>query len=384
MVHFNHLNHLSLGLPALAKARGINTVFTLHDFWLLCLRGQFLQDGQVNNNEVLPLCDGQEHTKCAKKCFTGFSTGLESAAGTDSAYWTNCVNQRQEAIAEMCRNVDTFIAPSHHLLQAFEENLPLPNMHMLRYGFDLKRYENRRRVEGEPFTLGYIGRVIPAKGLHQLVSAFDQLVQSTPSHETLPLLRIWGQVSKQDENRLLQLSDSAQSRISFEGPYENSEIVSAVFNRCDAIVVPSIWSENSPLVIQEANQARVPVITADHGGMSELVEDGVNGLTFRFRDVSSMAQVLSKALSNPKQLSELGERGFLHSDDGQVVSLKEHVDSVLHLYRPKLPNPWRVTFDTNPDTCNFNCVMCEQHAKDGHFYQERVVCFKNRTKFNVY
>ena len=39
-----------------------------------------------------------------------------------------------------------------------------------------------------------------------------------------------------------------------------------VFNHCDAIVVPSIWAENSPLVIHEALQARVPVITADYGG----------------------------------------------------------------------------------------------------------------------
>ena len=38
-----------------------------------------------------------------------------------------------------------------------------------------------------------------------------------------------------------------------------------VFNRVDAIVVPSVWVENSPLVIHEAQQARVPVITAATG-----------------------------------------------------------------------------------------------------------------------
>ncbi len=44
-----------------------------------------------------------------------------------------------------------------------------------------------------------------------------------------------------------------------------------VFNKIDAIVVPSIWLENSPLVIHEALQAGVLVITADVGGMAEYV-----------------------------------------------------------------------------------------------------------------
>lgn len=62
---------------------------------------------------------------------------------------------------------------------------------------------------------------------------------------------------------------AAESRIEWMGEYRNQDIVPEVFNRCDAIVVPSIWAENSPLAIHEALQARVPVITADYGGMSE-------------------------------------------------------------------------------------------------------------------
>ena len=68
------------------------------------------------------------------------------------------------------------------------------------------------------------------------------------------------------------------------GEYRNPEIVPEVFNRCDAIVVPSIWAENSPLVIHEALQARMPVITADYGGMAEYVHHERNGLLFRHRD----------------------------------------------------------------------------------------------------
>ena len=49
LVHFNHLNHLSTGLVSVAKSRNLPILFTLHDFWLMCPRGQFLQSGITNN-----------------------------------------------------------------------------------------------------------------------------------------------------------------------------------------------------------------------------------------------------------------------------------------------------------------------------------------------
>jgi glycosyltransferase involved in cell wall biosynthesis len=70
--------------------------------------------------------------------------------------------------------------------------------------------------------------------------------------------------------------------------------VPEVLNRVDAIVVPSIWEENSPLVIHEAQQARVPVITADVGGMAEYVRHEHNGLLFRHRNAGSLATQMQR------------------------------------------------------------------------------------------
>ncbi len=71
-----------------------------------------------------------------------------------------------------------------------------------------------------------------------------------------------------------------RARSSGSPEYRNQDIVRDVFDHVDAIVVPSVWVENSPLVIHEAQQARVPVITADVGGMAEYVEHEENGLLF--------------------------------------------------------------------------------------------------------
>ena len=155
--------------------------------------------------------------------------------------------------------------------------------------------------------------------------------------------------------------------------YLNQGIVEEVFNRVDAIVVPSIWVENSPLVIHEAQQARVPVITADAGGMAEYVRHEVNGLLFEHRSYRSLAGQMQRFVDDPELARRLGQRGYAFRDDGDVAGISDHAREVERLYRLVLERrdsarierhagPWRITFDTNPDTCNLRCVMCEEHS----------------------
>jgi glycosyltransferase involved in cell wall biosynthesis len=60
----------------------------------------------------------------------------------------------------------------------------------------------------------------------------------------------------------------------------------------DAVIVPSIWWENSPLVIQEALLNRRPVITSDIGGMAEKVRDGLDGFHFQAGSAFALASLL--------------------------------------------------------------------------------------------
>lgn len=105
-------------------------------------------------------------------------------------------------------------------------------------------------------------------------------------------------------------------------------------------------------MIQEAQQAGVPVITADAGGMAELVVDGVNGLTFNHRSVPSLSAALIRAWKEPNTLAALGKRGFLHSPDGNIPALDHHIDAVLQLYQPASTFPWLVV------SCMVSCKNC--------------------------
>jgi glycosyltransferase involved in cell wall biosynthesis len=67
----------------------------------------------------------------------------------------------------------------------------------------------------------------------------------------------------------------------------------------DWIVVPSIWWENAPLVIQEAFLHRRPVIVSNIGGMAEAVRDGTDGLHVRPDDPVSLANAMRRAIDTP-------------------------------------------------------------------------------------
>ena len=148
-------------------------------------------------------------------------------------------------------------------------------------------------------------------------------------------LRIWGrpqgQLTDSLQRRIGELNQMPP-RIQWLPEYQNEHIVENVFNKCDCIVVPSIWDENSPLVIHEAQQCGVPVITADHGGMGEYVQDEINGFTFEHRNVQSLKEAMQKAIHKPLHIAKLRQNGYLYSADGQIPSKMDHVNDIIENY----------------------------------------------------
>ncbi|CAF0923850.1 unnamed protein product [Adineta ricciae] len=401
IVHFGHLNHLSLTLPQRARdIVGAKILYTLHDYWLMCPRGQFLINGVAstfNNRQPYELCKEQKDEKCATNCFTSrFSTGTTKNKDRETEYWTWWINERMRAVREACDVIDVFIAPSKHLQKRFiqEFGLSSEKVKFLPYGFDHSILAHRRRIRqfDEPIVLGYIGRHSPSKGINLLLEAAQQIVQSQPKLVDRFSLAIYGRPDPTTTGNLQAMAKAAGIAIDWRPEYKNSEIVNRVFNHVDCIVVPSIWEENSPLVIHEAQQCRVPVITANIGGMSELVNDGVNGLTFSHRDASSLATAILRIVQQPDILDKLCQHGYLYSKDGQVPSIETHVDELIKIYstltnnQPKpieqLPAPRRITFDTNPDDCNFSCIMCEQHSEHSPHQKARIAAKIRRRRMD--
>src|SRR5262249_44731853 len=125
------------------------------------------------------------------------------------------------------------------------------------------------------------------------------------------------------------LLTTTRQNVTFVGQYDASELRRLMAN-VDWVVVPSIWWENSPLVIQEAFAHGRPVICSDIGAMAEKVVDDKSGLHFRANDPRSLAETIRRAVTSPG----LWER--LHQGIPPVYDMQQHLGVLEDIYRDLL------------------------------------------------
>jgi glycosyltransferase involved in cell wall biosynthesis len=347
IIHFHHLMYLSTTCIQEAAQRGTPVVMTLHDYWLICQRGRFLKPD-------LSQCAGQSGEGCAR-CFVYLLSGrltplyqqLRPVPGkhlwlrdwlrrTYAKYVTlhspsveacQQIAQRMAHIHEICRMVSLFLAPSRFLRDQFLAfGIPAEKILFSEYGMSpLIPHTGKIRLPGAHVVFGYIGVVDPVKGVHHLVEAVAPLTGAE--------LRIYGGEADYapypDRAQFLaQLRGSPHIRMM--GRYDNQEL-GRILSEVDVVVVPSIWYENAPLVIREAFLARKPVVTAAFGGMQEWVQEGVNGLLFRPRDVADLRRVLEQFVADPTLVAKLS-RHFppVRSIADDAAAMEAHYQSLLN------------------------------------------------------
>ncbi len=287
VLHFQHT--LFLGYPIVSEVRrtlpSTAIVYTLHDFHPICHR-----DGQMVRTPANELCHKASPQRC-HECFPDVSP--EAFAG------------RERFIQQHLDRVDLFIAPSRFLRDRYVAwGVPAEKILVEDYGrlpSDRLPYERRDDLRNR---LAFFGQITPFKGVDVLLEAMKLLKgQNLNVH-----LRIHGAnielADREYRERVEALLSDTSDVVTLVGPYEQSELP-RLMAEIDWVVVPSIWWENSPLVIQEAFAHGRPVICSDIGGMAEKVEHGVNGIHFRARDAASLAEVVRRAVGSPELWARL-------------------------------------------------------------------------------
>jgi glycosyltransferase involved in cell wall biosynthesis len=116
----------------------------------------------------------------------------------------------------------------------------------------------------------------------------------------------------------------AEGSLRWVGPYEPQELQRRM-SKVDWVIVPSIWWENSPMVIQEAFCTGRPVICSGIGGMAEKVRHGIDGLHFEARNPTDLSDVLTQAVTTPGLWDELS------SNIRQPMTYSQCADAYLRL-----------------------------------------------------
>jgi glycosyltransferase involved in cell wall biosynthesis len=316
VVHVHHLNRLSTGIVFKARARGIPVVLTLHDYWLACPLGQLL-------DWRLRVCPGPTPGGCAgcagvlsRPSMPTVFRSIAARAAASHRVARSRASIRLEEMKHVASTVDLLISPSESLARRFA-NLGFPVARVLPNGIDeawpevgpplpVAPQTLRDGAEDRPVVFGFIGSVIPSKGPQILVDAFRRLAHPRAR------LRIHGPALSYhgDFGHVARLERAIREAgldpaTTLRGSFPHRDIAS-VLSGLDALVVPSIWEENAPLTIQEAFLAGKPVLGSAHGGIAEMVRDGVDGLLFQPGDALDLARVMRAFVDDPRLRERLG------------------------------------------------------------------------------
>jgi len=192
--------------------------------------------------------------------------------------------------------VPSWFVKNRYVSQGFREG----KMFLAEHGLDLERLLRGYRKRDAPrLRFGYIGSLCWQKGVHILLEAFAGLGESAE-------LNIFGDptVFPDYSSKLEQLSSKG---VRFWGRIDNQK-VGEILSQIDVLVVPSLWFEGSPLVIQAAYAARIPILASRVGSLIEKVDDGVSGFLFELGDPDDLRSKMVSLLNNQGLVEEMAKR----------------------------------------------------------------------------
>jgi glycosyltransferase involved in cell wall biosynthesis len=174
----------------------------------------------------------------------------------------------------------------------------------------------------------YIGRLSREKGIGTLIQAYSRLDRTVP-------LMIVGDGPEREY--LEQEARSSGMNITFTGYLRGEGLTDALY-RAKGVVIPSEWYENAPMSILEAFAAGKPVIGSRIGGISEMIDDGVNGFLFESGNVAVLAETLSRFVAlSEAEVTVLGQSA--RSKVEEVFAAERHADQLLELYHLIIEDP---------------------------------------------
>jgi glycosyltransferase involved in cell wall biosynthesis len=240
--------------------------------------------------------------------------------GVFSGSWfsplVRALSRRANFLRERMNKLDRVVVPTRLMEEMLVKNgLDPARISFSRFGIRPPIVEAHEPDATGNIRIGFIGGLTAHKGAHLLISAGRRLPPDLAFE-----LKIYGRNDlAPDYRHNLQQLAAGDSRIHFCGTFPNEQI-GKIFADLDMLVVPSIWYENTPLVIYSAQAANCPVIATNLGGMAEVVEHGKNGLLFEKDDVAGLAAAIERLARDRELLHRLAANAIRPRSIGDYVA----------------------------------------------------------------
>lgn len=199
------------------------------------------------------------------------------------------------------KNISVIITPSKFLKNLFELNginekvIYIPNF------VDEKKFHYAEYPENSKNVL-YMGMLVPHKGVYYIIKAFSLILKSHPDARLI----ILGDGPEKDKLQKLCRSLKVKEKVKFCGRIP-TQFVKKFISQSNVVVVPSLWNENSPMVVYESMSVGRPIVGFKRGGIPELVGNGERGYIVNPGDIEELAERISYLLRNPSVAESLGK-----------------------------------------------------------------------------
>lgn len=279
----NTYHHLSPSILGPLARRRTPTVMTLHDYKLACPTYRFLDKG-----EVCQACLGGHFTQAVRRRCKDGSLGSSAAMAAELAIHT---------ALRAYRNVQVFICPSRFMAGRMGAAGVFPDR--LRWLPHFVSPGSERAEADASETVVFAGRLSPEKGVDTLIEAVGRL-------QTPVRLEVAGEGPDRDRLAEMAARTGAGERVRFLGRLD-SDAMEALIGEATAVVLPSRWYENQPMIVLEAFARGVPVVATDLGGTPELIRHGVDGFLVAPDDPDGLASALQTLLEDPARVRTMGK-----------------------------------------------------------------------------
>ncbi|MGF1492437.1 MAG: glycosyltransferase [Microcoleaceae cyanobacterium] len=175
------------------------------------------------------------------------------------------------------------------------------------------------------------GRLVEKKGIEYSIRAVAKQAATTPNIEYNIIG--YGVLKEKFEQLIDDLN--AGDFVHLLGQKNEDEIIE-ILNQSHIFIAPSVTAadgnQDAPInVLKEAMAMGLPVISTYHGGIPELVEDGVSGFLVPERDAEALAEKLGILINNSQRWPEMGKAGRAYVE--QYYDLNQLNNALVEVYR---------------------------------------------------
>ncbi len=290
--------------------KGYDVYQIVHDYSIVCPKSTCIKQ----NSDI---CRGYKMDNCLKKC------------KYHSSKITLMVKLLLIKIMQKFKKkyIRKFIAPSEKL-----------NETLLDYGYDSVCINNPIEIKNKKMELSenkftnkrfiYVGEISERKGIFEFLEVFLQYAKK--NNLTIDII---GKANKIENKEKFENLCKNNKEINYLDYLPNQEVLLKV-NEAYCLVVPSIWIENYPTTVLEAQVQKTLVIGSDRGGIPEILQNN-RGYIFDIKNPVDISQTLEKVMNlSKKEYKQIVNNAYMYvSTNNSYDEYARRIKETLNIVR---------------------------------------------------